>query len=312
MAMPETPGAPGGGGYPDGGVPGTAVPGGRNGGAGASVSGAAPQTSFLDFVYRGYPGVSPSPQQPALPQGAAMGHPPWGGGRGQGQGGRAGGEEARGSRMSVDAHRGAAGGQDAMGMETPPGSVGDPVDAVGVVVTEATRQKVQHAKQSIATLYRRQLRARRERAFRRQNLEALVRALGAGGHLSEAEAARLLEELDNKENQFQRLQRHKLTPDDFEPLTIIGRGAFGEVRLCRERSTGKVLAMKKLRKSEMIRRGQVEHVNAERNLLADAADTTWFVKLYFCVPGRAVAVPGHGVPPRRGRHDPPHAPRHAP
>ena len=183
--------------------------------------------------------------------------------------------------MSVDAPRGAAGGQDAMGMETPPGSVGDPVDAVGAVVTEATRQKVQYAKQSIENHYRRQMRATRERAYRRQNLEAQVRALGAGGHLSEAEAARLLEELDNKENQFQRLQRHKLTPDDFEPLTIIGRGAFGEVRLCRERSTGKVLAMKKLRKSEMIRRGQVEHVNAERNLLADAADTTWFVKLYF-------------------------------
>jgi len=239
------------------------VPGGRSGGGagtGAPEASAAPQTSFLDFVYRGYPGVSPQPAGGQAHQDASrmsVDGPPSGGG-------------GRGDRQAA-----------AMGMETPPGSVGDPADTVGAVVTKETRQKVLYAKQSIENHYRRQMRATRERAYRRQNLEAHVRALGAGGHLSEAEAATLLAELDAKENQFQRLQRHKLTPDDFEPLTIIGRGAFGEVRLCRERSTGKVLAMKKLRKSEMIRRGQVEHVNAERNLLADAADTTWFVKLYF-------------------------------
>jgi hypothetical protein len=33
-----------------------------------------------------------------------------------------------------------------------------------------------------------------------------------------------------------------------------------QVRICRERTTGKVCAMKKLRKSEMVRRGQVRHV----------------------------------------------------
>ena len=41
--------------------------------------------------------------------------------------------------------------------------------------------------------------------------------------------------------------------DDFEMLTIIGRGDFREVRLCREKKIGKVYAMKKLKKSEMLR-----------------------------------------------------------
>ena len=41
----------------------------------------------------------------------------------------------------------------------------------------------------------------------------------------------------------------KLSVDDFEPLTIIGRGAFGEVRVVRKKDTGEVFAMKKLRKS---------------------------------------------------------------
>jgi len=35
---------------------------------------------------------------------------------------------------------------------------------------------------------------------------------------------------------------------DFEPLQIIGRGAFGEVRICRIKETGEVVAMKKLKK----------------------------------------------------------------
>lgn len=51
--------------------------------------------------------------------------------------------------------------------------------------------------------------------------------------------------------------RLKLTNDDFEPLTIIGRGAFGEVRIVKERQTGRIMAMKKLKKAEMLRRGQV-------------------------------------------------------
>ncbi|XP_022156596.1 serine/threonine-protein kinase 38-like isoform X2 [Momordica charantia] len=76
-----------------------------------------------------------------------------------------------------------------------------------------------------------------------------------------------------------RLQRHKMGVDDFDLLTIIGKGAFGEVRVCREKTSGQVYAMKKLKKSEMLRRGQVEHVRAERNLLAEV-DSNCIVKLY--------------------------------
>jgi serine/threonine kinase 38 len=52
-----------------------------------------------------------------------------------------------------------------------------------------------------------------------------------------------------------------------------------QVRLCREKVSGQVYAMKKLKKSEMLRRGQVEHVKAERNLLAEV-DSNCIVKLY--------------------------------
>jgi len=67
-----------------------------------------------------------------------------------------------------------------------------------------------------------------------------------------------------------RLQRQRLSMADFEPLKLIGKGAFGEVRICRDRNNPDTLvAVKKLKKSEMVRRGQVDHVKAERNVLAE-------------------------------------------
>ena len=43
------------------------------------------------------------------------------------------------------------------------------------------------------------------------------------------EKINLLKDLERKETEFMRLKRHKICADDFELLTIIGRGAFGEV-----------------------------------------------------------------------------------
>ena len=48
--------------------------------------------------------------------------------------------------------------------------------------------------------------------------------------LTEEERSAALAELQRRETEYTRLRRQKLTVDDFEPLTIIGRGAFGEVR----------------------------------------------------------------------------------
>lgn len=55
-------------------------------------------------------------------------------------------------------------------------------------------------------------------------------------NLSDQEREALKQELERKETDYARLQRHKMSVDDFELLSIIGRGAFGEVcrlPLCR-------------------------------------------------------------------------------
>ncbi|KAK8644103.1 hypothetical protein V6N13_123419 [Hibiscus sabdariffa] len=85
-------------------------------------------------------------------------------------------------------------------------------------------------------------------------------------YVSEEDQNNLLKFLEKKETKYMGLQRHKMGVEDFELLTIIGNG--------------QVYAMKKLHKSEMMRRGHVEHVKAERNLLAEV-DSNCSVKLYF-------------------------------
>ncbi|KAJ7564669.1 hypothetical protein O6H91_02G028400 [Diphasiastrum complanatum] len=138
-----------------------------------------------------------------------------------------------------------------------------------------TKQKVAAAKQYIESHYKAQMKNLQERKERRWVLERRL----ADANASEEEQNNLLKDLERKEAEYMRLQRRKMSVDDFDLLTIIGRGAFGEVRLCREKPTGEVYAMKKLKKSEMLRRGQVEHVKAERNLLAEV-DSNCIVKLY--------------------------------
>lgn len=58
------------------------------------------------------------------------------------------------------------------------------------------------------------------------------------------------------------------SPSDYASLALIGRGAFGEVRLCVERATGARVAVKALAKADMVARGQVGHVRSERDALA--------------------------------------------
>ncbi|KAH0448412.1 hypothetical protein IEQ34_022212 [Dendrobium chrysotoxum] len=139
-----------------------------------------------------------------------------------------------------------------------------------------TMERVAAAKQFIENHYKAHMKNIQERKERRWVLERKL----ADSQVSQEEQMKIIKDLERKETEYMRLKRHKICVDDFDLLTIIGRGAFGEVRLCREKSTGNIYAMKKLKKSEMLSRGQVEHVRAERNLLAEVASHC-IVKLYY-------------------------------
>lgn len=61
--------------------------------------------------------------------------------------------------------------------------------------------------------------------FRRWVLERKL----ADGDVPEEEQINLLKFLERKETEYMRISRHKMCVEDFELLTIVGRGAFGEV-----------------------------------------------------------------------------------
>ena len=73
--------------------------------------------------------------------------------------------------------------------------------------------------------------------------------------------------------------RKKMTIREFEPLTIIGRGAFGEVRVCRQKSTGDIVAIKKMRKEDMLKKNQLMHVRTEREIMTSSNE--WIVNLKY-------------------------------
>ncbi|KAF8916042.1 kinase-like domain-containing protein [Mucidula mucida] len=82
------------------------------------------------------------------------------------------------------------------------------------------------------------------------------------------------------ESQHLRLRRTKIKLDDFRTVKVIGKGAFGEVRLVQKVDTGKVYAMKSLQKAEMLKRDQLAHVRAERDVLAEST-SPWVVQLFY-------------------------------
>ncbi|KAI8084868.1 kinase-like protein [Halteromyces radiatus] len=99
-------------------------------------------------------------------------------------------------------------------------------------------------------------------------------------HGSDEKKQRQLQSLGRKESQYLRLRRTRLGLDDFVTVKVIGKGAFGEVRLVQAGDTGKIYAMKTLKKSEMLKKDQLAHVKAERDVLAES-DSPWVVQLYF-------------------------------
>ncbi|KAI1370656.1 serine/threonine-protein kinase cot-1 [Hypoxylon crocopeplum] len=82
-----------------------------------------------------------------------------------------------------------------------------------------------------------------------------------------------------KEARYLRFLRTKDKPENYSTVKIIGKGAFGEVKLVQKKADGQVYAMKSLIKTEMFKKDQLAHVRAERDILAES-DSPWVVKLF--------------------------------
>lgn len=61
--------------------------------------------------------------------------------------------------------------------------------------------------------------------FRRRELQRKAQE----AQISIEEQEQMMRNLERRETEYMRLQRRKVGIDDFEQLTVIGKGAFGEV-----------------------------------------------------------------------------------
>ena len=63
--------------------------------------------------------------------------------------------------------------------------------------------------------------------------------------------------------------KRKVNVSDYDLLQTLGTGSFGRVRLAKEKATGKYYALKILKKHDIIKLKQVDHVISENTILAD-------------------------------------------
>lgn len=150
-----------------------------------------------------------------------------------------------------------------------------------VRTTETMKKKATAAKfcieQHLVYLEKRRV----ARFFRRRKLQEEMAKQG----LSSVQQDRVAAALINQETEYLRLSRVPISLNDFARLQLLGRGAFGEVSLVRNRENGFVYAMKSMKKIKVLQLKQESHVKAERDILADA-DNEWVVRLFFAFQDR--------------------------
>ena len=105
------------------------------------------------------------------------------------------------------------------------------------------------------------------------------RKLAADTMMSDERKQRQLIALGKKEGSFLRLKRTKMGLTDFRTVKVIGKGAFGEVRVVQKADTGRIYAMKTLKKEEMLKKDQVRssiYTYSPRDTLYDVLILLWF------------------------------------
>lgn len=147
----------------------------------------------------------------------------------------------------------------------------------------STLEKAASARIYFENLYYPLFRQPPSRERRRLAMEREMDQMG----LPEGMRDKVREQWRRNETDYLREQRKKVNVSAFRELKIIGHGAFGVVSLVKEKSTGQLFAMKQLRKTDMLRKGQEGHVRAEREVLKSAALVSstnaaeWIVRMHY-------------------------------
>ena len=137
-------------------------------------------------------------------------------------------------------------------------------------ITQNTFDKVTIAKKYIERKYN--LKAYKNKQWK--NLISKIDSLD----FSTTKKNEIKKEIFKLELQKLRKNREKQTINDYESLSIIGRGAFGEVHVCRNKNNGQIVAIKKIKKEILIIKNQILHTINEQ-LLMSKVRSNWIVEL---------------------------------
>ncbi|ORY13712.1 kinase-like domain-containing protein [Clohesyomyces aquaticus] len=127
----------------------------------------------------------------------------------------------------------------------------------------------------VSTFFKDSVQRARDRNQRALELESIQKEPS----ISDARKLQKENSYRRAEAEYLRFLRTKEKPENFSTLKIIGKGAFGEVKLVQRKNDGKIYALKSLVKAEMFKKDQLAHVRSERDILAES-DSPWVVKLH--------------------------------
>ena len=72
----------------------------------------------------------------------------------------------------------------------------------------------------------------------------------------------------DKDKEKSKKKKMKVKIKDYEQLKTVGLGSYGRVRLCKNKKTGEIFVMKILKKNDIIKQKQVDHIYSEFNILS--------------------------------------------
>lgn len=141
-------------------------------------------------------------------------------------------------------------------------------------ISQKTYDRVKVAKDYIERKYKSKKYELHEKQAEWEMLIGKIKELG----LEDLDANKIKKEILKKDAEDLRLKRGKLYISNYKPICIIGKGAFGEVRVCEDLINKEIVAVKKLKKEEMFDKREIFHVKAEKEVLSEFKNE-WIVNL---------------------------------
>lgn len=110
--------------------------------------------------------------------------------------------------------------------------------------------------------------------------QRLGKAKAALGGVPQAEAETQWKSYVGRERAHLRKRRTRLKHGDFQILTQVGQGGYGQVFLAKKADTREICALKVLNKKLLLKLDEIRHILTERDILT-AARSEWLVKLLY-------------------------------